>query len=101
MDSIIRSCNNAAIWLCFSVDKSPLTSTKKATPRSSRNTSDTPLLWTISVALLDQGEIVPGRGVTKKKHSFDAAADVSSLTSNNALSVAKSSADKRTSVSIK
>jgi hypothetical protein len=33
-------------------------------PRSTRRTFSSPQLCTISVALLDQGEMVPGRGTT-------------------------------------
>ena len=42
----------------------PASATDHATPRSMRAMQPRPLRWAMSVALLDQGEIVPGRGVT-------------------------------------
>ena len=36
-------------------------------PRSTRRTRSKPQLWTISVALLDHGEIVPARGMTRAR----------------------------------
>ena len=42
----------------------PGISRRHATPRSMRLIFFSPQLWTMSVALLDHGDMVPGRGVT-------------------------------------
>jgi len=42
----------------------PSLSRYQATPRSMRDTAASPQTWAMSVALVDQGEMVPGRGTT-------------------------------------
>ena len=95
--SIIRSCNKAMSGCHCSIDSDVLVSTKKAMPRSTLATVSRPLLCTISVALLDQGEIVPGRGVTKKKVSSSPGSTCITCASNSVVN--KSCSDEVNSCS--
>ena len=64
-DSVMRSCSSDAH--CARSLSCRLPETYTAMPRSMRSTPSKPQLCTMSVALDDQGEIVPMRGVTKNK----------------------------------
>ena len=63
-------------------------------PRSTRRTLSRPQLCTISVALLDHGEIVPGRGTTTRRvpcrSAMDCGAPYSSSCSNSRSSTSDS-----------
>ena len=64
-DSVMRSCSSDAH--CARSLSCRLPETYTAMPRSMRSTPSRPQLWAMSVALDDQGEIVPMRGVIKNR----------------------------------
>ena len=62
----MRSCNKLDSRSLTLVDKSLSAIKAYSIPRSMRLMVDKPQRWAISVALLDQGDIVPGRGTTRR-----------------------------------
>ena len=63
--STIRSCRSARSATARSLGCRQARPRSSAMPRSTRRTAVEPALWAMSVALLDQGERVPGRGTTR------------------------------------